>query len=39
MRHLLWMHLEEAKKKTGANLDDIIFEYRIRRVLEMTRRD
>jgi len=37
MRHLLWMHLEEAKKQTGGNLDDVVLEYRIRRVLEMTR--
>jgi len=36
MRHLLWVHLEEAKKRTGGNLDDIILEYRIRRILEMT---
>ena len=37
MRHLLWTHLEEAKKKTGGNLADVVFEYRIRRVIEMTR--
>lgn len=36
MRHLLWVHLEEAKKRTGGNLDDIVLEYRIRRILEMT---
>ena len=37
MRHLLWVHLEEARKKRGFDLEEVIFEYRVRRVVEIVR--